>query len=125
MQRKVTRLREASASRCHALKQEELRDTKGTILCSDLVKLGGRWTSVSMTMRFRWRHCRAMRGRRLCRQIRRRRSQLVGGCVLQGPSQRIGSAHAPSHAGLLEPRGTSTVLKDPGVRDRSTWSVMP
>jgi hypothetical protein len=30
-----------------------------------------------------------------------------------------------SHSGLLEPRGTSTVVKDPGVFDRTTWSVMP
>src|SRR5215471_9083131 len=29
-----------------------------------------------------------------------------------------------SHSGLLEPRGTSTVLKEPGVRDR-TFSVIP
>jgi hypothetical protein len=33
--------------------------------------------------------------------------------------------HCVSHSGLLEPRGTSTVLKDPGVFDRTTWSVMP
>jgi hypothetical protein len=33
--------------------------------------------------------------------------------------------HRVSHSGLLEPRGTSTVLKDPGVFDRTTWSVMP
>jgi hypothetical protein len=31
----------------------------------------------------------------------------------------------PSHSGLLEPRGTSTVRKSPGVRDRTTWSVKP
>jgi DNA-binding NarL/FixJ family response regulator len=31
----------------------------------------------------------------------------------------------PSHSGLLEPRGTSTVRKAPGVRDKTTWSVMP
>jgi len=30
-----------------------------------------------------------------------------------------------SHSGLLEPRGTSTVLKAPGVLDITTWSVMP
>ena len=30
-----------------------------------------------------------------------------------------------SHSGLFEPRGTSTVLKEPGVRDRATWSVIP
>src|SRR5258708_39031892 len=30
-----------------------------------------------------------------------------------------------SHSGLLEPRGTSTVRKAPGVRDKTTWSVMP
>jgi hypothetical protein len=29
-----------------------------------------------------------------------------------------------SHSGLLEPRGTSTVLKEAGVRDRS-FSVIP
>jgi hypothetical protein len=33
--------------------------------------------------------------------------------------------HRASHSGLLEPRGTRTVLKDPGVFDRTTWSVMP
>ena len=33
--------------------------------------------------------------------------------------------HFPSHSGLLELRGTSTVRKDPGVRDITTWSVMP
>jgi hypothetical protein len=26
---------------------------------------------------------------------------------------------------LLEPRGASTVLKEPGVCDRTTWSVIP
>jgi hypothetical protein len=26
---------------------------------------------------------------------------------------------------LLEPRGTSTVRKEPGVRDMTTWSVSP
>ena len=31
----------------------------------------------------------------------------------------------PSHSGLLDPRGTNTVLNEPGVRDISTWSVMP
>src|SRR5262249_55862337 len=30
-----------------------------------------------------------------------------------------------SHSGLLEPRGTSTVLKESGVRDRIPWSVIP
>ena len=30
-----------------------------------------------------------------------------------------------SHSGLLEPFGTSTVLKAPGVFDRMPWSVMP
>jgi len=30
-----------------------------------------------------------------------------------------------SHSGLLEPRGTSTVRKAPGVRDKTTWSVNP
>ena len=30
-----------------------------------------------------------------------------------------------SHSGLLEPRGTSTVLKEPGVFERIPWSVMP
>ena len=32
---------------------------------------------------------------------------------------------ADNHSGLLEPRGTSTVRKDPGVRDMTTWSVSP
>jgi hypothetical protein len=40
-----------------------------------------------------------------------------------GP-RRIRSPHS-SHSGLLEPRGTSTVVKDPGVRDMTTWSVIP
>ena len=31
----------------------------------------------------------------------------------------------PSHSGLLDPRGTNTVLNEPGVRDIRTWSVMP
>jgi hypothetical protein len=39
--------------------------------------------------------------------------------------RRIRLAHAASHSGLLEPRGTNTVLNEPGVRDISTWSVMP
>ena len=30
-----------------------------------------------------------------------------------------------SHSGLLEPRGTSTVLNEPGVRDMTIWSVIP
>ena len=30
-----------------------------------------------------------------------------------------------NHSGLLEPRGTSTVLKESGVRDRIPWSVIP
>ena len=30
-----------------------------------------------------------------------------------------------SHSGLLEPRGTSTVRKAPGVRDITIWSVIP
>jgi hypothetical protein len=30
-----------------------------------------------------------------------------------------------SHSDLLEPRGTSTVLNDPGVRDMTIWSVIP
>lgn len=33
--------------------------------------------------------------------------------------------HAASHSGLLEPRGTSTVRKDPGVAAMTTWSVSP
>jgi hypothetical protein len=37
----------------------------------------------------------------------------------------VGHPHRVSHSGLLEPRGTSTVLKDPGVFDKTTWSVMP
>jgi hypothetical protein len=36
-----------------------------------------------------------------------------------------GAAQCASHSGLLEPRGISTVLKDPGVRDITTWSVIP
>jgi hypothetical protein len=36
-----------------------------------------------------------------------------------------GHPYRVSHSSLLEPRGTSTVLKDPGVFDRTTWSVMP
>jgi len=32
---------------------------------------------------------------------------------------------ADNHSGLLEPRGTSTVRKEPGVRDMTTWSVSP
>jgi hypothetical protein len=38
---------------------------------------------------------------------------------------RIVRLHRVSHSGLLEPRGTSTVLKAPGVFDNTTWSVMP
>lgn len=34
-------------------------------------------------------------------------------------------AHDPSHSGLLEPRGSSTVRKEPGVLDKATLSVMP
>ena len=34
--------------------------------------------------------------------------------------RRILLAYAPSHSGLLEPRGTNTVLNEPGVRDIST-----
>ena len=30
-----------------------------------------------------------------------------------------------SHSGLLEPLGSSTVRKEPGVLDKTTWSVMP
>ncbi len=30
-----------------------------------------------------------------------------------------------SHSGLLEPRGSRTVRKAPGVRDKTTWSVRP
>jgi hypothetical protein len=33
--------------------------------------------------------------------------------------------HDSSHSGLLEPCGTSTVRKAPGVRDMTTWSVIP
>src|SRR6185295_1210320 len=32
---------------------------------------------------------------------------------------------ASSHSGFDEPRGSSTVRKAPGVRDKTTWSVMP
>src|SRR5262249_54061286 len=32
--------------------------------------------------------------------------------------------HRTSHSGLLEPRGTSTVLKEAGVFDRTIWSVI-
>jgi DNA-binding transcriptional LysR family regulator len=32
---------------------------------------------------------------------------------------------ADNHSGLLEPRGTSTVRKEPRVRDMTTWSVSP
>jgi hypothetical protein len=39
--------------------------------------------------------------------------------------EQIGHPHRVSHSGLLEPRGTSTVLKDPGVFDKTTWSVIP
>ncbi|SMG52619.1 hypothetical protein [Paraburkholderia susongensis] len=37
----------------------------------------------------------------------------------------IGHLHRANHSGLLEPRGTCTVLKAPGVFDKTTWSVMP
>src|SRR5215469_2148212 len=30
-----------------------------------------------------------------------------------------------SHLGVLEPRGASTVWNEPGVLDKTTWSVMP
>ena len=36
-----------------------------------------------------------------------------------------GAPYEVSHSGLLEPRGTSTVRKEPGVLDKTTWSVMP
>jgi hypothetical protein len=44
-----------------------------------------------------------------------------------GKKERWGLTQLPqrSHSGLLEPRGAITVRKEPGVRDRTTWSVMP
>jgi hypothetical protein len=46
--------------------------------------------------------------------------------VLHGFSNFLsGYSQFASHSGLLEPRGTSTVLKEPGVRDMTTWSVSP
>ena len=33
--------------------------------------------------------------------------------------------HRAIHSGLLDPRGTRTVLNEPGVRDMTTWSVSP
>jgi len=38
---------------------------------------------------------------------------------------RNNNPHRTSHSGLLEPLGTSTVLKEPGVRDITIWSVIP
>src|SRR5262245_16119759 len=53
------------------------------------------------------------------------RSRRLG--VLVGSHPKAARTHPQhaSHSGLLEPRGTSTVLKDPGVRDMNTWSVNP
>ena len=34
-------------------------------------------------------------------------------------------ASLSSHSGLLEPRGSSTVRKNPGVLGKTTWSVIP
>jgi hypothetical protein len=31
----------------------------------------------------------------------------------------------PSHSGLDDPFGTMTVRNAPGVRDKTTWSVIP
>ena len=47
--------------------------------------------------------------------------------VVHGPATpfRHWRSQRTSHSGLLEPRGTSTVLNEPGVRDRTTWSVIP
>ena len=43
----------------------------------------------------------------------------------QRPKRRKRCFQRVSHSGLLEPRGTSTVLKEPLVRDMTTWSVSP
>jgi len=45
----------------------------------------------------------------------------------QPPStaSQVAAPHEASHSGLLEPRGSSTVRNEPGVRDRTTLSVMP
>ena len=47
----------------------------------------------------------------------------IESCVNE--DRRAATAQFASHWGLLEPRGTSTVLKEPGVRDMTTWSVSP
>src|SRR5262245_24997054 len=36
-----------------------------------------------------------------------------------------GSYLVSNHSGFDEPRGTSTVRKEPGERDKTTWSVRP
>jgi hypothetical protein len=43
----------------------------------------------------------------------------------EAPASTIAAVLHASHSGLLEPRGTSTVRKAPGVRDSTTWSVNP
>ena len=48
--------------------------------------------------------------------------------LLSLPPDSAGYVDAPqklSHSGLLEPLGSSTVRKAPGVRDKTTWSVKP
>jgi len=81
-----------------------------------------------------------MRGdlRRFSRNRRRQRQNGVSDCrkltningnavmlLAYFAKVQVGHPHRVSHSGLLEPRGTSTVLKDPGVFDKTPWSVMP
>jgi hypothetical protein len=55
--------------------------------------------------------------------------RLHGGVAPRFPDEKgaalMSQSPQGSHSGLLEPRGTSTVRKAPGVRDKTTWSVMP
>jgi hypothetical protein len=42
-----------------------------------------------------------------------------------GTASQVVAPQKASHTGLLEPRGSSTVRKAPGVRDKTSWSVKP
>jgi hypothetical protein len=52
-------------------------------------------------------------------------SDLFGTRKFRAHDAQLGNPQHASHSGSLDPRGTSTVLKEPGVLDRTTWSVIP
>jgi hypothetical protein len=76
---------------------------------------------VQCTMTVLYHQCRSTGPARM----RDGRQVPEGGELIAFDLVTAGHIHDVSHSGLLEPRGTSTVRKEPGVRDMTIWSVIP